>query len=213
MGRYEGDPFFEPVEPLNRDAAFSSGQSLRPGIVHRLDRDTSGVMIVARTPRTRDFLIQRFAHREVGKRYYAIVKGVPSQRAGVVDAAIGRDPRHRVRFSIHLDTDSHQGSAAKPAVTGYRTLAAYSSGRYALIELRPQTGRTHQLRVHMAGLGHPILGDPLYARKDALRAPRLMLHAYELALRPCPVCAPRQFRATFPRDFQVVLSSLSSLDR
>ena len=191
----------------------------RPGIVHRLDRETSGVMIVARTPATHALLVGRFAERAVRKVYLAIVKGQPRRRAGVLSAAIGRHRHHRIRFAVHGEAshvptgvepaDPPVPNGARAATTQYRVLQFYREG-YALVELKPRTGRTHQLRVHMQHLGLPILGDPLYARADA-RFPdaRMMLHARELSLQPDRASSMRSFSAPVPRRFRDVLRELT----
>lgn len=220
VGRY-GDTFFGSGED---DTSIQ-----RPGIVHRLDRETSGIMIVARTPAVQAWLVEQFARRRVSKRYLAIVRGQPRWNEGLISGAIGRHPQHRVRFAVHgqlRHLQTVQGAAApeanvlpgdndeaprgaRSAITHYRVLQRYAEG-YALLWLMPHTGRTHQLRVHMQQLGHPILGDPLYARSDP-RFPdaRLMLHARELELRPSPHQPRTRFRAAVPLTFRDVLAGLT----
>ncbi len=144
-------------------------------VVHRLDRDTSGVFLMALTPAAQRELGRQFEARTVEKCYEAVVHGVPREVEGTIELPLRKDfdrpPRHMV--------DLEQGRAA---VTGYRVLE--STGDRSRLELSPLTGRSHQLRVHLAAIGHPILGDPLYA-EEAVRklAPRLMLHAESLSLR------------------------------
>jgi 23S rRNA pseudouridine1911/1915/1917 synthase len=150
----------------------------RPGIVHRLDKDTSGVMVVARNQASFDYLKSLFARHEVVKTYRAVVLGVPKKGIGTIDAPIGiltGSTRRSVRSA----------KMAKEAVTEYKVLRQVASDRgqglFSLLEVRPKTGRTHQIRVHLASVGHPILGDPLYGTKvSRSSAPRLMLHALSL---------------------------------
>jgi 23S rRNA pseudouridine1911/1915/1917 synthase len=156
----------------------------RPGIVHRLDRDTSGLLVVACTEVAAAGLIAALAARQVTRRYLALVAGEPANPRGRVEAPIGRDPSDRVRFAVVGD--------GRPAMTRYRTLATGQApelpshrGIVALLACQLGTGRTHQLRVHLAALGHPIVGDPVYgAPRDlgaALDARRPVLHAGLLA--------------------------------
>jgi 23S rRNA pseudouridine1911/1915/1917 synthase len=161
-------------------------ESERPGIVHRLDKDTSGVMVAAKDPGTRDDLIAAFAARTVDKTYLAVVCGVPEAPADIVIGAIGRHPRQRQRMAIV--------EGGKPAETCYATVAA--GGNAALLVVRPKTGRTHQIRVHLAARGHPVVGDPIYGRRHGPAAPRLMLHAWRLGL-PAG-CAPDAQRVEAP---------------
>ena len=140
------------------------GGELRPGIVHRLDKDTSGLMVVAKNDVSHRKLVEQFSSRQVRKSYLALVHNWPEAKEGSVTGAIGRDPRNRMRMSI-------AGIEARTAVSHYkvveRLLTPY--GRFALLELRIETGRTHQIRVHMSSIGHPVVGDTLYG------APRLLL--------------------------------------
>ena len=175
----------------------------RPGIVHRLDKDTSGVIIAAKHPGALDALSAQFKSRKAGKHYLALVKGRLPRSRGTIDAAIGRDPRNRKRFAIAR-------SGGKSAVTEYRVLRHYRD--YSFVSLRPRTGRTHQLRVHLASVGTPILGDPVYARPDArFPATGLMLHAYQLTITLPGDTEPRTFTARLPERFRRVLRAVSDL--
>ncbi|MFT5285522.1 MAG: 23S rRNA pseudouridine1911/1915/1917 synthase [Planctomycetota bacterium] len=161
----------------------------RPGVVHRLDKDTSGVMVMAKTEEAGLELMRQFREREVDKTYLALVDGDPRFDSDWVDVAIGRKPGHGERMSPYPpDTKLEEGCTAKPAETFYQVTERF--GDWALLECTPKTGRTHQIRVHLMHIGHSIVKDPLYksrravGRKMPKRAPRLSrhaLHAYRLA--------------------------------
>jgi 23S rRNA pseudouridine1911/1915/1917 synthase len=159
----------------------------RAGIVHRLDRATSGVMICAKTPEALSWLQKQFSQRRVKKTYMAVIAGSLRPAEAVIDMPIERNPKKPQTFRV--------GSNGKPAVTQYKTLQ--SNDKESLLELKPETGRTHQLRVHLANLGHPILGDTLYGGKSSSR---LYLHAAALEL-----TLPNRTRQTFsvqvPEEF------------
>lgn len=163
----------------------------RPGIVHRLDRVTSGVLIAARTPEAKRFLQKQFQDRKAKKTYLAITEGVPKQHEAVIKLPIERNPKKPQTFRV--------GAGGKYAETAYKVLSESRDGRYSLIVLKPLTGRTHQLRVHLAYLGCPIVGDELYgARKSAVR---LMLHARSLEITLPTSRERRTFNADIPTDF------------
>jgi 23S rRNA pseudouridine1911/1915/1917 synthase len=164
----------------------------RAGIVHRLDRATSGVMICGKTPEAVKWLQKQFSDRKVKKAYMAVVKGTPSKREAVIDMPIERNPRKPQTFRV--------GANGKPAMTAYKVLA--SGNGYSLLEMRPTTGRTHQLRVHMHKLGHPIVGDELY---DGPKAERLFLHAEELEVTLLGG-ARKKFESPVPPNFRRLLS-------
>jgi len=179
----------------------------RPGIVHRLDKDTSGVLVVARSAEAYRALQRSFAARRVVKRYLAVVYGAPRPAQGVIDAPIGRHPERRKEMAVR----ALGRPGARPAVTRYRTLAAGAG--IALLELDLETGRTHQIRVHLKSLRHPIAGDPVYgeARWRGLPGPaqavlrdfpRPALHAWRLAF-DHPVTGERlAFEAPVPQDLR-----------
>ncbi|MGC9968455.1 MAG: RluA family pseudouridine synthase [Minisyncoccia bacterium] len=147
--------------------------ALRPGIVHRLDKETSGVMLVARNQKYFDYLKLLFQKHEIKKTYLAFVAGVPAKRQGIIDAPIG------IRNGT-MKRSIRSAKMAKPAVTEYRVLKTLGGegGHYSLLEISPKTGRTHQIRVHLASIGHPVLGDRLYGpKKQPAWVDRLMLHA------------------------------------
>lgn len=165
----------------------------RAGIVHRLDRATSGVMIAAKTPVALAWLQKQFAQRRTHKTYFAIVAGQMPHEHAMIDMPIERNPLKPQTFRTH--------SNGKSALTEYWVREATS--RYSLLELRPQTGRTHQLRVHLSTLGHPILGDAVYGGEPANR---LYLHAEKLEL-TLPSHERRSFEAPLPDTFRGIMDS------
>lgn len=187
------------------------GGEVRPGIVHRLDRNTSGVMVVARTDAAHRGLADQFRDRLVEKQYTALVFGRPEPRRGLIDAPIGRHRVHRARMAVR-----DQG---RPAQTRYRI--EEEMGEMSLVLASPLTGRTHQIRVHLASLGHPIAGDHLYGWLECdrrLRSPgirealesfgRLALHATRLCLEHPRSGAKLDFSAPFPPDYETLLATL-----
>ena len=172
------------------------GGEIRPGIVHRLDKDTSGLMIAAKTESAHHELSRQIRDREVEKGYLALVEGVPSQDTGVIDAPIGRDPRRRTRMAVT--------AGGRESRTGYRLLER--AGRYSLLELQLHTGRTHQARVHLAWLGHPLLGDGVYGKRSPL-LPRHFLHAHRLAFAHPATDEPLEFRSLLPADLEAALEA------
>lgn len=166
-------------------------ESTRPGIVHRLDRDTSGVIIGARNDETASLLKKQFADRTTKKRYAAVVTGVPKLNEAVIDLPIARNPSAPSTFRVD--------PKGKAAITQYEVLA--SNGEYSLLDLKPKTGRTHQLRVHMQYLRTPIAGDRVYG--DAKSAPRLCLHAQSLEI-TIPGSHRKTFTAPVPPEFEAL---------
>jgi 23S rRNA pseudouridine1911/1915/1917 synthase len=192
------------------------GEDLRPGIVHRLDKETSGVIIAAKNPRAHAFLASQFKARRAKKRYLAVLRGRPPLTRGKVESRIARDPVHRKLFVC-------SESRGRTALTYYQALRVYhapssspsraasTSSGYCLVSLQPKTGRTHQLRVHMRYLSTPILGDSIYGRPDPLfPEATLMLHAHRLAVTLPGENAPRVFTAPLPARMRVVLEMLQS---
>jgi len=182
------------------------GGELRPGVVHRLDKDTSGLILLAKHDAAHRALQRLFKDRSVEKTYLALTDGLPPSPQGRIEAPIGRDPRQRQRMSVTAP------ARGREAVTDYRTREAFA--QHALLEVHPLTGRTHQIRVHLAFLKCPVLGDRVYGNKrPSLAAPRQMLHAWRLRL-----CLPgddqaREFEAPVPDDLQAVLALLRSQPR
>ncbi len=172
------------------------GHPRRPGIVHRLDKDTSGVVAAARTPAAYAHLAREFEQRRVGKRYLLIVKGTPSAPRGRIDAAIGRHPAKRTRMAV--------ARRGRPAQTDYQVLARGAGA--SLLDARPETGRTHQIRVHAAAIGHPILGDAAYGG-EAPGAARPLLHAWTLTFFD-PAGQRWLAAAAPPEDFQQAAARL-----
>lgn len=178
------------------------GGELRPGIVHRLDKDTSGVLVAAKTQLAMQSLTEQFKQRRVRKQYLALVAGVPVPPVGDVDTLIARSDRHRKKMAVHP-------TRGKRARTHYRVERAYADA--ALLRLLIETGRTHQIRVHMAYLGHPVLGDPLYGgrrRGQNPRPPRQMLHAVSLDLTHPLSGKPLSLNAPWPEDLQTLIHQL-----
>jgi 23S rRNA pseudouridine1911/1915/1917 synthase len=167
------------------------GHPLRPGIVHRLDKDTSGCILVAKNDAAHAALARQFADRTAQKTYLAVVRGRPRATAGVVTGAIARHPVHRQRMTV----STRKG--ARAAETAWRVLA--SSGNLSLLECRPKTGRTHQIRVHLKHLGHPIAGDRVYG--GGADFPRQLLHAWKIAVGHPSTGERMEFTAPLPDDF------------
>ncbi|MDR2500398.1 MAG: RluA family pseudouridine synthase [Treponema sp.] len=172
----------------------------RPGIVHRLDKDTSGVIIAAYDDAALAFLSEQFKTRKVRKVYGAVVRGAPPLPAGRIAGFLARDPRNRKLFAPSV-------RGGKPALTYYRVIRSWAG--YSLLRLRPLTGRTHQLRTHLRHLGCPILGDPLYGVRDA-RFPQaaLMLHAKTLSIIIPGESRRRDFKTRLPRRFRDFIRGL-----
>ena len=180
----------------------------RPGIVHRLDKETSGVLLVAKSDAAHRGLSEQFAGRHLRKEYLALVSGVPRLQSGVVDRAISRHPVHRERMTV--------GEGGRPARTDWEIIEAFG-GQSALLRCRIHSGRTHQIRVHLKSIGHPLLGDRVYGWKPdpALPVPpRVMLHAERIAFLHPITARPLDVRAPLPEDFThllVVLRNMSTI--
>jgi 23S rRNA pseudouridine1911/1915/1917 synthase len=173
------------------------GGKERPGIVHRLDKETSGCVVVAKNDATHQDLSRQFAARTVEKMYLALVTGKLRKTSGVIEEKIGRHPAHRQRMSAAAP----HGREAK---TAYRVVR--SNDRASLVECRLHSGRTHQIRVHLRHLGHPILGDKIYSPRLAKHFPRQMLHAWKLGFRHPRSGEWRNFEAPLPDDFNQAIA-------
>jgi 23S rRNA pseudouridine1911/1915/1917 synthase len=182
---------------LGRGARWSAvGGAERPGIVHRLDRWTSGLLVVARDDETHRALARQLAARTMSRTYIALVDGAPPSPAAVVDAPIGRDPRNRQRMAVVV--------AGRPARTQFHVLQHMR--RHSLVELTLETGRTHQVRVHLASIGCPVTGDAVYGRRSGLIA-RPALHAARLAFTHPHTEAGLSFESTLPHDMNAAISA------
>jgi len=179
--------------------AGSNLTGIRPGIVHRLDRDTSGIIIAAYNDEAHAFLARQFYKRRTRKTYIAVICGAPKEKTGRIETFIARDIRDRKRFSV--------SSAGKKALTFYKVIKTW--GNYSLVFLCPKTGRTHQLRVHMRFLGHPILGDSVYGCDDKkFKDASLMLHSKKLEITLPGEEKARVFSSNVPERFLEIIKKL-----
>jgi 23S rRNA pseudouridine1911/1915/1917 synthase len=170
------------------------GGKERPGIVHRLDKETSGCLVVAKNDATHQGLSRQFAERTVEKIYLALVAGVMRNRRGIIDASIGRHPKHRQRMAVN----NERGRSAR---TDYRVVKSREG--ISLVECTLHSGRTHQIRVHLHHLGHPVLGDKLYGQQRSSGFGRQMLHAWKLGFAHPRDGRWKQFEAPLPADFSL----------
>lgn len=164
---------------------------VRPGVVHRLDKDTTGLMVLARTAQARERLSQAIAQREVTRQYLAVVRGSLQPAEGIIDAPLGRHPKLRLKMAVRLD--------GRPARTRYRTVAHWMG--FSVVQCTLETGRTHQIRVHLASLGHPVVGDVLYGGRSAGFDHGQLLHAGRLRFRHPIRNQAMEFLASVPEDW------------
>jgi 23S rRNA pseudouridine1911/1915/1917 synthase len=187
-------------------------QGLRPGIVHRLDKDTSGVIIAAYDDEALAFLAEQFKSRKARKTYIAIVSGIPKEKKGRIETLIARDPKDRKRFTVSaigLDSGKAPGRAS---LTLYSVLKVWNG--HSLLLLRPKTGRTHQLRVHLRQLGHPVMGDAVYGFTDPVfPKASLMLHSRSLAIILPDESEQRIFKAPLPERFTAMIKLLTNVSK
>ena len=177
------------------------GGEERPGLVHRLDKETSGLIVLAKNERAHRWLQDQFRLRTVEKTYLALVDGMPPTPTGRVEASIGRDPSHRKKMAIVT------AGKGREAVSEYKTLEAFKN--HTLLEFHPHTGRTHQIRLHCQFLGCPIVGDSIYGRKNpTVDLDRHFLHAYRLKIVLPGEKEPRVFTAALPEELEGVLTDL-----
>jgi 23S rRNA pseudouridine1911/1915/1917 synthase len=180
----------------------SGGDPERAGIVHRLDRDTSGLLVVARSERAHALLQRALARRQIEREYLALVQGRPPARSGTIEAPIGRDPRVRTRMAVG-------GAHAREARTHFELEQALPDS--SLLRLRLETGRTHQIRVHLRAIGHPVAGDPEYGTAGLFGLERQFLHAARLAF-DHPITGERvEVRSPLPADLQRALARAEQL--
>jgi len=186
---------------LARCPSLATSEDLtRPGIIHRLDKDTSGLMIIAKNDYARQYLVYQFKSHAVTKGYLVLVKGRPSPEQGVIEAPIGRDPHNRKRMAIT--------ETGKEASTQYEVKKYLND--YTLLEVTPRTGRTHQIRVHLSAIGYPVVGDLVYGTKRRLEAKasglsRQFIHAYRLGFRLPSTNEYREFTCPLPADLKQAL--------
>jgi 23S rRNA pseudouridine1911/1915/1917 synthase len=173
------------------------GDIIRPGIVHRLDKDTSGLMIVAKNSYAQQCLIDQFKSRLVSKAYLVLVKGKLMPQQGIIEAPVGRDPTHRKRMAVV--------TGGKDGRTRYKVREYLDD--YTLLEVHTETGRTHQIRVHLSAIGYPVVGDKVYGVKSAYLK-RQFVHAQQLGLK-MPDGEYREFTCELPSDLRVALEFIS----
>ncbi|MCX5716695.1 MAG: RluA family pseudouridine synthase [Candidatus Omnitrophica bacterium] len=181
----------------------AEGPKDRPGIVHRLDKDTSGLMVVAKDDETHRKLAEQFKERQVAKKYIAFVKGLVELDEGKIELPIGRHPTQRQKQAVRF-------GESREAVTEYKVVKRFPGSNAAMVELTPRTGRMHQLRVHLAYIGHPILGDSVYGAKSSLIS-RQALHAFRLGFRHPATGKFLEFSAELPADMQILEKKLAIL--
>jgi 23S rRNA pseudouridine1911/1915/1917 synthase len=186
------------VADFARAHGVEDDDNIRPGIVHRLDRDTSGILLLAKNPAAKTYMQEQFASRTIEKTYALLVRGRVIPESAIIDLPIGRDPRDGSRRTVTSD--------GRPAQTSYKTLAYYPG--YTYLEAQPKTGRTHQLRVHFASTGNPIVGDVVYGNKrDNLELKRQFLHAAKISFTN-PKGKRIHLTSELPEDLQLVLKRL-----
>jgi 23S rRNA pseudouridine1911/1915/1917 synthase len=177
----------------------AGGERFRPGVVHRLDKDTSGLLVVAKTTEVHRRLVSMMRDRKISRRYIALVHGSIASDSGTIEAPVGRDPVHRKAMAIG-------GSGAREARTHFRVLERFEE--FTLVEVRLDTGRTHQIRVHFLGIGHPVAGDATYGRRDALGIGRQFLHSARLLLTHPMTGQALDVRSPLPAGLAAVLARL-----
>jgi 23S rRNA pseudouridine1911/1915/1917 synthase len=176
------------------------GDAMRPGIVHRLDRDTSGLMIIAKNSVAQRYLINQFKARSVSKGYLVLVKGKLTPNQGIIDASVGRDPSNRKRMAVV--------SGGRQARTGYKVKEYL--GDYTLLEVITETGRTHQIRVHLSAIGYPVVGDPIYGVRSVY-VKRQFVHAYRLGFHLPATGEYREFTSELPSDLKQAIRLITEV--
>jgi len=184
------------------DHLATSGGPIRPGIVHRLDKDTSGLLVVAKTDLAYQDLVKQIKNRAVERTYLALVHGNIKNDQGIIEARIGRHPVHRKKMAVT------EGIRTREAITHYKVLQRFKN--YTLVEVKIKTGRTHQIRVHMSYLGHPVVGDKTYGKKkEEFEVSGQLLHAQKLAFLHPRTGQILSFKAPLPKEMQQILTRLS----
>ena len=187
------------------------GGAWRPGILHRLDRNTTGIMLVAKSDEAHWRLARQFETRTIQKTYLAVVHGVPELLADVIDMPIGRDRYVREKQAVRKEANGGRAAVTRYAVE--KSFTKYSDGKFSLVKLWPKTGRTHQLRVHMSALGFPLVGDTMYGgrvfEQNGFRFERQALHAMEIAFTHPGTLKPMTLQAPIPQDIQELLARLN----
>ena len=191
------------IMAICKDGLSGIGGELRPGIVHRLDKDTSGLLIVAKNDKAHRLMSEQIKNREVRKIYIALVKGVVAENEATIDMPIGRSTKDRKKMAVRKD--------GKEAVTHFKVLKRYPN--YTLLEVKIDTGRTHQIRVHMAEIRHPVVGDMVYSSgKNEFGVEGQMLHAKSLDFKHPITGEQMHLEAPLPKYFEDVLDKLSSIE-
>lgn len=180
----------------------NSTEKLRPGLVHRLDKDTSGIMVIAKNPKAHESLAEQIKNRQIQKKYWAVVWGILKNKQGEIDLALGRHPRDRKKIAVIKNTKLK----SRQAKTIYQVLEEF--GEMSLLEVKPVTGRTHQIRVHLAELGHPVVGDIFYSKKRNNLINRQALHAKSLGFIHPATGKFVEFEAPLPEDMVKLLERL-----
>jgi len=210
-GRYNGESV---VNALLDKIDKGVGSDLRPGVVHRLDKDTSGILFIAKTKKGYNSLISQFKERTIGKVYKALVVGRFKDKEGIIDAPICRSQNQRLRMRVYY------GEGAKEAISQYKVLEEYTFGKYALslVEVKIKTGRTHQIRVHMSAISHPVVGDSIYGNKDVnslfvkkLGLFRQFLHSGEVSFKPVSAKKTVVLKTKLPHDLEGVIGKLNKV--
>ena len=174
---------------------------MRPGIVHRIDKDTTGLLIVAKNDKAHESLANQLKDKSVSRKYYALVHGVIAHDFGTIDAPIGRDPKDRQKMCVIAKNSKH-------AVTHFKVIERFKE--YTLVECSLETGRTHQIRVHMQYIGHPVVGDPKYSYRKTMNCNGQLLHAHELTFVHPRTLEKMVVEAKLPLQFEEILNDLRS---
>ncbi len=174
---------------------------MRPGIVHRIDKDTTGLLIVAKNDKAHESLANQLKDKSVSRKYYALVHGVIAHDFGTIDAPIGRDPKDRQKMCVIAKNSKH-------AVTHFKVIERFKE--YTLVECSLETGRTHQIRVHMQYIGHPVVGDPKYSYRKTMNCNGQLLHAHELTFVHPSTQEKMVVEAKLPLQFEEILNDLRS---